>query len=95
MHEYVSMQLLKDANVPTPAFGVATTVEEARKIAESLPTKDIVVKAQVLAGGRGKGKFMKGGKGGVQLVMGADEAAEAAKGMLSKIVLTVLCTFIS
>lgn len=41
------MQLLKDANVPTPKFGVATTVEEARKIAEDLGTKDLVVKAQV------------------------------------------------
>ena len=41
------MSLLKDAGVPTPKFGVATTVEEARKIAEDLGTKDLVVKAQV------------------------------------------------
>ena len=39
--------MLKDAGVPTPKFGVATTVEEARKIAEDLGTKDLVVKAQV------------------------------------------------
>ena len=62
------MSLLKDAGVPTPKFGVAKTVDEAKKIAEDLGTKDLVVKAQVLAGGRGKGKFKKGGKGGVQLV---------------------------
>merc|ERR1711934_174972 len=88
VHEYVSMQLLKDANVPTPKFGVATTVEEARKIAEDLGTKDLVVKAQVLAGGRGKGKFKKGGKGGVQLVYSPDEVAEAASGMLNDLLVT-------
>merc|ERR1711884_517722 len=79
VHEYVSMSLLKDAGVPTPKFGVATTVEEARKIAEDLGTKDLVVKAQVLAGGRGKGKFKKGGKGGVQLVYSPDEVGEAGR----------------
>ena len=41
------MSLLKDAGVPPPKFGVATTVEEAKKIAEDLGTKDLVVKAQV------------------------------------------------
>ena len=41
------MSLLKDAGVPTPKFGVATTVAEAKKIAEDLGTKDLVVKAQV------------------------------------------------
>ena len=41
------MSLLKDAGVPTPKFGVATTVDEAKKIAEDLGTKDLVVKAQV------------------------------------------------
>merc|ERR1712012_926138 len=88
VHEYVSMSLLKDAGVPTPKFGVATTVEEARKIAEDLGTKDLVVKAQVLAGGRGKGKFKKGGKGGVQLVYSPDEVAEAASGMLNDLLVT-------
>merc|ERR1711983_399877 len=88
VHEYVSMSLLKDAGVPTPKFGVATTVEEARKIAEDLGAKDLVVKAQVLAGGRGKGKFKKGGKGGVQLVYSPDEVAEAASGMLNDLLVT-------
>ena len=57
VHEYVSMSLLKDAGVPTPKFGVATTVEEAKKIAEDLGTKDLVVKAQV--GARRKNKQEK------------------------------------
>ena len=44
------MSLLKDAGVPTPKFGVATTSAEARKIAEDLDTKDLVIKAQVRFG---------------------------------------------
>merc|ERR1712050_411767 len=54
VHEHVSMSLLKEAGVPTPKFGVATTAAEARKIADDLATKDLVIKAQVLAGGRSK-----------------------------------------
>ena len=50
------MSLLKDAGVPTPKFGVATTVEEAKKIAEDLGTKDLVVKAQVGAKAKQTGK---------------------------------------
>ena len=56
VHEYVSMSLLKDAGVPTPKFGVAKTVEEAKKIAEDLGTKDLVVKAQVGAKAKQTGK---------------------------------------
>merc|ERR1712001_202767 len=76
VHEYVSMSLLKDAGVPTPKFGVATTSAEARKIAEDLDTKDLVIKAQVLA------------KGGVQLLFSADEVETAAKGMIGDFLIT-------
>ena len=41
------MSLLKEAGVPTPKFGIAETAAEARKIAEDLGTKDLVIKAQV------------------------------------------------
>ena len=47
VHEYVSMSLLRDAGVPTPKFGLATTAAEAKQIAEDLDTKDLVIKAQV------------------------------------------------
>ncbi len=67
VHEYVSMSLLRDAGVPTPKFGVARSPAEAKQIAKDLDCIDLVVKAQVLAGGRGKGHFKKGGKGGVQV----------------------------
>ena len=77
------MSLLKEAGVPTPKFGVATTVDQAKAIAEDIGSNDLVVKAQVLAGGRGKGKFMKSQKGGVQLVYDANEVANAAQDMLN------------
>ena len=50
VHEYVSMSLLRDAGVPTPKFGLATTAAEAKQIAEDLDTKDLVIKAQVSSG---------------------------------------------
>merc|ERR1739838_836358 len=44
VHEHVSMSLLRDAGVPTPKFGLATTAAEAKQIAEDLDTKDLVIK---------------------------------------------------
>lgn len=49
-------------------FGVAKSGKEACEIAVKLNTKDLVLKAQVLAGGRGKGHFKNGLKGGVRVV---------------------------
>jgi len=88
VHEHVSMTLLKDAGVPTPKFGVAKTSAEARNIAEELGGSDLVIKAQVLAGGRGKGHFAKYPKGGVQLLYNAEEIEEAAKGMIGDYLIT-------
>lgn len=68
VHEHISYTLLRDAGICVPKFGVAKTKEEAKKIAEELATKDLVLKAQVLAGGRGKGHFKNGLKGGVRMV---------------------------
>ncbi len=89
VHEYVSMTLLRDAGVPVPKFGVAKTAAEAKQIAQDLESLDLVVKAQVLAGGRGKGHFKKGGKGGVQLVYNPEEAEMAAKGMLGDLLVRI------
>ena len=52
---------LKEYGVKTPEGHVATSAQEAYDIAKKLPTPDCVVKAQVLAGGRGKGYFKKNG----------------------------------
>lgn len=68
VHEHISYTLLKDAGITVPNFGIAKTKTEAKQIAEKLGTKDIVLKAQVLAGGRGKGTFKNGLKGGVRMV---------------------------
>merc|ERR1711997_1037152 len=88
VHEYVSMSLLQEAGVPVPKFGVAKSAAEARKIAEEIASNDLVVKAQVLAGGRGKGSFKGGYKGGVQLVYSPDEVETAAKGMIGDFLIT-------
>merc|ERR1711935_1012672 len=88
VHEYVSMSLLRDAGVPTPKFGLATTAAEAKQIAEDLATKDLVIKAQVLAGGRGKGHFSNYPKGGVQLLYSAEEVEAAATGMIGDFLIT-------
>ena len=68
VHEHVSFSVLQKSGIPVPGFGVATSAEEAVEIAKKLDSTDVVVKAQVLAGGRGKGYFKGGLKGGVKLV---------------------------
>jgi len=88
VHEHVSMSLLKEAGVPVPNFGVAKTAAEAKQIAEDIPTNDLVVKAQVLAGGRGKGSFKGGYKGGVKLVYSPEEVEESAQGMIGDFLIT-------
>jgi len=88
VHEHVSMSLLQEAGVPTPKFGLAKTAAEAKKIAEDIATNDLVVKAQVLAGGRGKGHFSKYPKGGVQVVYSPEEVESVAKGMIGDYLIT-------
>lgn len=68
VHEHISYTLLKDAGISVPKFGIAKTKAEAQEIAKNLNVKDLVLKAQVLAGGRGKGAFKNGLKGGVRMV---------------------------
>lgn len=88
VHEYVSYTLLKDEGISVPRFGVAKTGEEARAISEELNSQDIVVKAQVLTGGRGKGHFKGGLKGGVKTVFSPEEAEQLASRMLGDLLIT-------
>lgn len=76
--------------MPVPKFGVAKSAEEARRIAQDLNVSDLVVKAQVLAGGRGKGYFSKGarGSGGVRLLYSPEEVELAAKEMIGDFLIT-------
>ncbi len=57
IHEYQAKELLAKFGAPVPAGYAALTVEEAVAAAEKLPGPLYVVKAQIHAGGRGKGKF--------------------------------------
>ena len=81
LHEYQSKDLLAKYGVPVPEGEVTTTPEGARAIAEKLGG-NVVVKAQVLMGGRGKA-------GGVKLFTNADDAAVFAKELLGKRLISI------
>ncbi|KAF7443888.1 Succinyl-CoA ligase protein [Pyrenophora tritici-repentis] len=68
IHEYRSAALLESYGIGVPKGGVAESGAEAEKIAKDIGGEDAVIKAQVLAGGRGKGTFDNGFKGGVRVV---------------------------
>ncbi|KAH7719875.1 succinyl-CoA ligase subunit beta [Aphelenchoides avenae] len=82
LQEHHGMGLLSQAGIKVPPFGVAKSAEEALQRAKEIGGKDYVVKAQVLAGGRGKGKFDSGLEGGVQIVFTPEEAMQKAKLMI-------------
>lgn len=88
VQEHVSYSFLNEAGIPTPKFGVATSAQEAEKIAKDLNTKNLVLKAQVLAGGRGKGTFKNGLKGGVRVVFSPKEASEIGGKMINQLLVT-------
>jgi succinyl-CoA synthetase beta subunit len=75
IHEYQGKELLRKFGVPVPRGIVARSAEEAFRAAEELACTPVVVKAQIHAGGRGKG-------GGVKLAKTAEEAREIAAQML-------------
>ncbi|HYI49930.1 MAG TPA: ADP-forming succinate--CoA ligase subunit beta [Allosphingosinicella sp.] len=92
IHEYQAKELLAKFGVPVPAGHAAMSVEEAVAAAGKLPGPLYVVKAQIHAGGRGKGKFKELGpdaKGGVRLARSADEVRAAATDMLGNTLVTV------
>jgi succinyl-CoA synthetase beta subunit len=92
IHEYQAKELLAKFGVPVPAGHAAMSVDEAVKAAEQLPGPLWVVKAQIHAGGRGKGKFKELGldaKGGVRLARSIDEVRANAEEMLGKTLVTI------
>ena len=88
IHEYQAKELLEKFGVATPRGKVASTPEEAEAIARELGDANLVVKAQIHAGGRGKGTFTNGFKGGVHLVKSAKEAREVSSKMLGQTLVT-------
>ena len=88
IHEYQAKELLQRFNVATTRGKVASTLDEAEQIARELGDMEIVAKAQIHAGGRGKGTFKNGFKGGVHVRKSPKEVREAAEKMLGQILVT-------
>jgi len=88
IHEYQAKELLQRFDVATTRGKVASTLDEAEQIARELGDVDVVVKAQIHAGGRGKGKFKNGFKGGVHIRKTPQEVREVAAKMLGQILIT-------
>ncbi|MFN3590861.1 MAG: ADP-forming succinate--CoA ligase subunit beta [Thermaurantiacus sp.] len=92
IHEYQAKDLLARFGVPVPKGRAAFSVDEAAAAAGQLPGPLWVVKAQIHAGGRGKGKFQElpaDAKGGVRLARSADEVKAHAAEMLGNTLVTV------
>ncbi|KIY69681.1 succinate-CoA ligase [Cylindrobasidium torrendii FP15055 ss-10] len=88
IHEYQSVQLLNSYGVPTPKSLPAKSAEEAYEVAKNFGTDELVIKAQVLAGGRGKGHFDTGLQGGVHMIGSAEQAKEYASKMIGSKLIT-------
>ncbi|XP_072033624.1 succinate--CoA ligase [ADP-forming] subunit beta, mitochondrial-like [Amphiura filiformis] len=88
VHEYISYDLLQKNGVRIPRAEVASTPQRAYEIAKSLGSEDVVVKAQVLAGGRGKGEFESGLKGGVKMAYSPEEVKALAEQMINHKLIT-------
>jgi succinyl-CoA synthetase beta subunit len=88
IHEYQAKELFDRFQVPSPKGKVASTPKEAYDAAKWLSVTNLVVKAQVHAGGRGKGVFKNGFKGGVHLVESAEAARDVAAQMLGEVLVT-------
>lgn len=92
LHEYQSLGVFSKFGVGVPRFEYARSPEEVEKCANRITggnSDKIVVKAQVLAGGRGMGHFKENGyQGGVKVASNAHEAAEISKNMIGKTLVT-------
>ena len=92
IHEYQAKALLKEFGAPVSAGVAIMKPEEAEAAAKSLPGPLWVVKSQIHAGGRGKGKFKEaaaGDKGGVRLAKSLDDVKTFAKQMLGNTLVTI------
>lgn len=88
IHEYQAKELLEKFDVATTRGKVASTLDEAEQIARELGDVEIVVKAQIHAGGRGKGTFKNGFKAGVHVRKSPEAVREVAAKMLGQVLVT-------
>src|SRR5690625_2431056 len=92
IHEYQAKELFNENGIAVPAGIAATSVEEAVQAAESLKESGstlFVVKAQIHAGGRGKGRTKKNNAKGVILCKTVEEVREAAESLLGDVLVTL------
>ncbi len=94
LHEYQAKELLKRYNVPTQEGVAVDKVDDAinayKKIAVETGSKFVVVKAQIHAGGRGKGRMVEvPDQSGVQVVKSADDVERVAKNILGNTLVTI------
>jgi succinyl-CoA synthetase beta subunit len=89
IHEYQAKALLEKYGVPVPKGTPAKTPEEFVTALAQLPGGPIMVKSQIHAGGRGKGTFVDGYKGGVKFCKTKEEAREVAARMLGNTLVTL------
>ncbi|KAG9483576.1 hypothetical protein GDO78_009476 [Eleutherodactylus coqui] len=82
LQEYQSKKLMADNGVTVQRFFVADSAKEALEAAKKLKAREIVLKAQILAGGRGKGVFDSGLKGGVHLTTDPNKVEVLTKQMI-------------
>lgn len=88
IHEYQAKELMMKFGVATPIGYAASTPEEADAIAQKLGSDDLVVKAQIHAGGRGKGTFTNGFKSGVHILKSRHDVKGIAEKMLGQTLVT-------
>src|SRR3712207_7088175 len=91
IHEHQAKDLLREFGVPVPRGRAAFSVDGAVEAAQSLGGPVWVVKSQIHAGGRGKGRFQGLGpeaKGGVRVVKSIDEVRANAEEMLGRVLVT-------
>jgi len=88
IHEYQAKELFEKFGVASPKGKVASTAAEAAAAAREIGGEGLVVKAQIHAGGRGKGTFTNGFKGGVHVINTAAEAEDIAGKMLGQTLVT-------
>jgi len=92
IHEYQAKELMGKYNVPHQRGKIVRTVDEVEKVCEQVKsefgTENMILKAQILAGGRGKGVFDTGYKGGVKFCTSTEKVKDAAKEMLGNRLIT-------
>ena len=91
IHEHQAKQILQEFGAPIAKGAAITSIEQAESAVAALPGPVWVVKSQIHAGGRGKGKFKElpaDAKGGVRVSFSADEALENIREMFGKTLVT-------